>query len=391
MMTPTARLVAPPRLTWTPLQNGSSLRDRFDARHNHLTLIRLGLALTVACVHALAVGFGHQPVIGRTRVGDLAVDAFFILSGFLITASFLRLRSIRRYVWHRFLRIMPGFWTCLVITALIVAPFVAVVQERPAMSVFTAPESSLDYVTANGALLMQQFGIAGLPRDVPEPDVLNGALWTLFYEAVCYAAVILLALLGALRRRPYLTLFAATGLWAVTVAQALGFTLVGQERMLRLALLFLIGCVTWLYADRIPVHGALAVAAGVILLAALLVFHDYRVFGAPAFAYLWLWLAVQRPPKRPSTSDLSYGLYIYHWPVQSVLVATGAAAWGEATFLALSLAIALTIAAGSWRLVEQPSLRWKNAVWIERAFPTAALRFRATAGDSDVAPSPDAA
>jgi peptidoglycan/LPS O-acetylase OafA/YrhL len=374
-----------------PARAGSSLRHRFDAGRNHLTVIRLGLALAVAYVHSLAVGFGHQPAIGHTLVGDLAVDAFFILSGFLIAASYLRLGSVPRYLWHRFLRIMPGFWVCLLLTAVVVAPLVAVLQDRSAASVFSGPQSSPDYVTANATLLMRQFGISGLPVGTPEADVLNGALWTLFYEAVCYAGIIVLALLGALRQRPYLTLLAVAGLWAATVAHSLGFTVIGQERMLRLALLFLIGCAAWVYADRIPVHGGLAAAAAVVLLVSLLIFPDYRVAAGPAFAYLCLWLAVQRPPRRPPTWDLSYGLYIYHWPIQSVLVAAGAAAWGEAAFVALSVPIALAVAVVSWHLVERPSLRMKNAAWVDRVAPAARIPTRSRTGEPEAAPSSEAA
>lgn len=355
---------------------GSSLQERFDPRHNHLTVIRLGLALTVALTHALAVGFGHQPSLGRTLLGDLAVDAFFVLSGFLVTASYLRLRSLPRYAWHRFLRIIPGFWACLVLTALVVAPALAMLAGRPALSVFSGEDSAIDYVVSDAFLLIRQFGIAGLPAGVPEPMVVNGALWTLFYEAACYAGVVLLGLLGALRRRPELTLVALAALWAVTVLHAMGYTVLGQERMLRLALMFLMGCAAWLFAHRIPVHNALAAAAAVVLLVSLLALPDYRTAGGPAFAYLCLWLAVTRPPRRPPHRDISYGLYIYHWPVQTLLVTAGAAAWGEPAFVVVSIALAAALAAASWHVVEKPSLRFKNAAWVDRL--TSAPRGRVT-------------
>lgn len=236
-----------------------TLQETFDPRRNHLTLIRLGLATLVATVHSLELGFGHQPAIGHTQVGDLSVDAFFVLSGFLITASYLRLTSVARYVWHRFLRIMPGFWMCLILTAAVVAPAIATMQGRPASSVFTAPQDSAqDYLIANGALLMRQFGIAGLPADVPVPNVMDGALWTLFYEAVCYAGIIALAAAGALRRRPVLLLVALGAVWSLVIADALGVQLIDQERMPRFTLLFLIGAAAWLYAHRILISRTVA-------------------------------------------------------------------------------------------------------------------------------------
>ena len=67
-----------------------------------------------------------------------------------------------------------------------------------------------------------------------------------------------------------------------------------------------------------------------------------------------------------TTADLSYGLYIYHWPVQFVLVLAGAAALGPWAFVPLSIAVALVLAALSWVLVEAPALRCKDARWVDR-------------------------
>lgn len=343
-----------------------TLRDTFDPRHNHVTLMRLGLATLVAVVHALAVGYGWQPVIGVTQVGDLAVDAFFVLSGFLITASYLRLRSPARYLWHRFLRIMPGFWVCLILTAGVVAPLLAVLDGRSPWSVFTAPtDSAPDYVIANAALLMRQFGIDGLPAGVPEPGVLDGALWTLFYEALCYVGVIGLACVGGLRRRPFLTLLALTGVWLLVVAETVGIVGTGSERMPRFTLLFLIGAAAWLYADRIPVRGWLAATALVVLAAAVTV-DPYHAAGAFPLAYLCFWVAVQAPPAKPLRQDVSYGMYIYHWPIVQILVVLGLTDLGGPLFVATGVALSVIVAAASWHWVERPALGWKDAAWVER-------------------------
>jgi peptidoglycan/LPS O-acetylase OafA/YrhL len=342
------------------------LQERFDPRRNHLGAIRLGLATTVAFTHAQAVGFGHQPHLGRTRIGELAVDAFFVLSGFLLAGSYLRLDSVPRYLWHRFLRIMPGFWVCLLITALVVAPLIAWLQNRSTTSVFTGEQSSFDYLVQNCALGIRQFGITGLPQGVPQPDNLNGSLWTLGFEALCYAAVIGLGLIGALKRRPEMTLAIVTVLWIATVTHALGFELVPQQRLLRFVLMFLLGSVIYLYADKIPIGNRYAVVALVLLLAALVVLPEYRSLGGPALAYLCLWLAVVRPPQGIWRSDLSYGLYVYHWPVLQLLVVAEVRDVGEPTFIVVGVLLAAAAAALSWFLVERPALRHKDAAWVSR-------------------------
>lgn len=127
----------------------TTLESEFDPRNNALNVMRLVLAALVAVVHASVLGFDFQPQIGSTQIGALAVDAFFVLSGFLVVRSYLRLNSFRRYVWHRALRIMPGFWVCMLATAFVFAPLLAVIMGRSATSVLSGQDSAISYLTAN--------------------------------------------------------------------------------------------------------------------------------------------------------------------------------------------------------------------------------------------------
>jgi peptidoglycan/LPS O-acetylase OafA/YrhL len=336
-----------------------SLAAAFDPRSNALAVIRLGLAGLVALTHATEIGFGRQATIGSTEVGELAVDAFFVLSGFLVCRSLLRLDSTGRYAWHRFLRIAPGFYACLLVSALVVAPLAAVIAGRSPLSVLTGPDSAPSYLLNNAALLMRQFGIAGLPDTAHVPDVIDGSLWTLFYEALCYGLLAVLGLLGVLRRRPRL-LAVVAGIWGLTVLDALGTNPLGSQYLLRFTLVFLLGAAGFVLADRIPVHPALAGSAAVVLLAALLLTDHYRALAAPALAYLCLYATVRLPLRRNPSRDLSYGLYIYHWPVLQLLAMLGAAGLGPVPFAVLGVGLALLAALASWTFVEGPALALKD-------------------------------
>ena len=102
-----------------------SLQDRFDPRRNGFDVLRLLFALLVAIAHGISAHTGEQPRIGLSGIGDFGLDGFFVLSGFLVTRSWFRLESFPRFAWHRFLRIMPGFWVCLVVVAFVVALFIS--------------------------------------------------------------------------------------------------------------------------------------------------------------------------------------------------------------------------------------------------------------------------
>lgn len=343
-----------------PRRRPRTLAEAYDPRSNAFDVLRLVLAGTVAVTHAMQLALGWQPTIGDTEVGALAVDGFFVLSGFLITASWLRLRSPGRFAWHRALRILPGFWACLLVTAVVVAPLLAVLGGGNPAAVLTGPGSATTYVLHNAGLFMAQFGIAGLPASTPD-EVVNGSLWTLFYEALCYAAVAGLGVLGLLRSRPLLVVAGVGVLQLATAAQEVtGAPLLPGENLPRLLLLFALGSAALLVADRVPVTPLALAAAGATAVAGLLLLGDYRALGAPGFALLLLGAAARLPWRPRLRRDLSYGAYVWHWPVALLVLSTPLAGAPFVVVLAVVLAATTLVALASWHLVEAPALRLKG-------------------------------
>jgi peptidoglycan/LPS O-acetylase OafA/YrhL len=337
-----------------------SLQDRFDPRRNGFDVLRLLFALLVAIAHGISAHTGEQPRIGLSGFGDFGLDGFFVLSGFLVTRSWFRLESFPRFAWHRFLRIMPGFWVCLVVVAFVVAPVAAAMQGMSPLRAFTGTPSAWTYVLENSGLLIVHYDIAGILADLPKESSFNGSLWTLVLEAFCYAIVGVLGALGLLRRRPVLVPAAAAVLLALTALQEAGLPVLLNDRVIRLVLMFLLGAAAYLYADRIPLRGDLAAGAAGLFLVSLALFDDYRVLGAVPLAYLYLWAGTSLPAIR-MRADLSYGFYIYHWPLQQILMLTALSAAPTAVFVPVSIALAVLPAAASWYLVEQPALRHKDS------------------------------
>jgi peptidoglycan/LPS O-acetylase OafA/YrhL len=336
-----------------------TLQARFDPRRNGFDALRVLFAVLVALGHGISAHAGAQPRIGQSGIGDFAVDGFFVLSGFLVTRSWLRLESFPRFAWHRFLRIMPGFWVCLVVVAFVAAPVAAVLQGMSPLQAFTGTPSAWSFVLQNAGLLIVHFDIAGILADLPKENSFNGSLWTLVFEAFCYAIVGVLGALGLLRRRPALVPVAAAVLLALTAMQEAGLPVLLNDRVIRLVLMFLLGATAYLYADRIPLRGGLVAAAASLFLLSLALFDDYRVLGAVPFGYLCLWLGTRFAWRM--RADLSYGIYIYHWPLQQILVLTALGTAPAAVFVPVSVALALLPAAASWYLVERPALRHKDS------------------------------
>ena len=178
-----------------------TLADLYSGRANGIGLIRLLLAVAVVLSHSKPLGFGQKDLgyalSGKqTTLGLLAVYGFFVLSGILITRS-ARRTTIGRYAWHRFLRIMPGLWVCILVTALVVAPLVYLRERGTTDGFLSGSGGPIDYITnnwwANGS---RQYGIHNLMADTtPFGTAFNGALWSLAYEMFCYVAIGMLAVM----------------------------------------------------------------------------------------------------------------------------------------------------------------------------------------------------
>ncbi len=348
-----------------PRPRGNTLAEKFDPKANSLDNLRLIFATMVAVAHASAIFLGVQPHVGETEVAGLAVDAFFVLSGFLVASSFDRLGSVARYAWHRFLRIMPLFWIVLVTTAFVVAPLIAVFEGRPAASVFTGPDPAWRYAVENSLLFIapDNFGVAGLPSGTAQPGVVNGALWTLFYEVVCYGLVVAVGLFGFLRRRRWVLLAAAACFAVLAAVAEFGIAEPPGALFTRFFLVFLLGVATYAYRAELPITGRWALVSLIVLGVSLVLLTDYRVLGAPAFAYLCMWATVSTPFLRAGLPwDLSYGMYVFHWPIETLLVVSGVAGvLGVVGYTITAVLVAALLACASWNLIEKPILSFKNA------------------------------
>ncbi|WP_432987003.1 acyltransferase family protein [Dactylosporangium sp. CA-233914] len=357
----------------------ATLRDRYDPKANGLGLLRLAFALTVLLAHSWPLGIarpnpGQGLTRGQTDLGTLAVDGFFVLSGFLVAAS-ARKGNALRFAWHRFLRIFPGLWVCLAVTALAAA--------------LTGHAGGPGFVRENFFGAVHQWGIGTLFQDTPygrlvSGSVVNGSLWSLVYELLCYCGLAALVALGLPRRAPWLVPVLAAGAYLVLVVDALHdpttphyrgglgpFPLLGYvdlQLACYLGFLFLLGASAQLYAHRIPLHPALA-CSSFLILAMSLGYGGFFVAGYPAFAYLTLYAACVVPPRLHGVGrehDYSYGIYIYAFPIQQAVAHFGGGAWGPLPFAALCLPPVLLAAALSWHLVERPVLALKHRLPMPR-------------------------
>jgi len=331
----------------------------FDPRLNALNALRLLLAVGVIFFHSFPLtGTPLQWLPAAQFLGNGFVDGFFALSGYLILSSWMRNPNWWVFLRARLLRILPAFYVCLAFTAFVAAPLAVVLQGKGIPPGF--PESMESFFKNNALLEMRQFDIAGTPADIPYPNAWNGSLWTLYWEFKCYLAVLALGVLGCLK-------------WRVTVPAIFLLTLAGSitahfahidsvlvNNTLRFGLMFSAGSLIYAYRHRIPAN------RGLVALSALIVgwsttVPDYRFYSALPLAYLLIVVGSLIKIRRLHLkNDLSYGMYIYAFPVQQLLATVGLAAWGPLGFGIVSTLVTLPLAAASWFLIERRALRYKT-------------------------------
>ena len=346
--------------------SAANLAAAFDPRSNALNAMRLGLATMVIIGHAAIVGgypFSNATI---TLFGEVAVDGFFAISGFLITRSWYRRQVLGRYLWHRFLRIFPAFWVCLVVVAFVLAPIGVALQGFSLSEYWGATAGPWSYLTHNFTLWIGQEGIAGTPNSVPFPGVWDAPLWTLYWEFLAYLFLAVLGVFGVVSRRRWVVLLLALVLWLITVWRSVVpgaevyFEEFAADVIPRLLLMFLLGAALYLYAAKVPMQPLLAASAALLVAAGLFSGWEYRVLGALPLAYLVMWLGCRLPVRWGMRNDISYGLYIYAFPVQQLLVIAGWSAIGWWASAALAVVLTVPLAWLSWLAVERPALRLKN-------------------------------
>jgi peptidoglycan/LPS O-acetylase OafA/YrhL len=359
----------------------------FSPRHNSINFLRLVLAVAVVFSHSLAIGaFRSEIFLGKTTLGTMAVYGFFGLSGFLIAGSASR-NHVGRYLWQRFLRIFPAFWVCLVVTAFLFGAIVwnhahPALAGRCGLSCYVRePAGPVGYVVNNLWLQVHQSTIAHtLPLGYFRP-VWNGSLWTLYFEFLCYIMLAVVSVIGLLRHRLAVAILAG----AVWLAEIIITTVPNWNqafspsdnwdvmKMLTFVPIFLGGSLLYLYRDRVPDSGWLAWGCTGLVLVGLVIPVGRS---APTFtltsmdltavflAYPLLWLGMHLPLHRVGArNDYSYGVYIYAYPVQQLLLVWGVSRWGYWPYTLLSVAAVIPFAVASWWVIEKHALKLKHVGW----------------------------
>ena len=283
------------------------------------------------------------------------VPSFFSLSGFLIAGSLER-STVPVFIGLRILRILPALAVDTLITVFIVGVFFTAL---PLQEYFASNETWKYLLNITGHI---RYRLPGVFLNNPIPEIVNAQLWTIPWEFVCYATIVVLAIAGIARSRLYFLLVAVIAPIVVLTAwvtldptRFAASTEIVAPLPLDVVLCFLLGVAIYKYRDIIPYSGAIAVLS--VACYVLFMYTRYSsVLTCLPVAYFTVWVGVTNYPKNflIRAGDYSYGMYLYHFTLQQAIVAMGVRAW-YISFI-LSLAAVTAMAALSWHWIEKPAL-----------------------------------
>jgi len=343
-----------------------NISEQVSTRRNRLDQIRLGAAVAVVLGHSWPLTGGPQTLVPLERWTHLgfhsyAVHVFFFLSGLLITESARKYaRQPIKFAWARVRRLGPALWA----QAAFLPFFLIGLGLWPEATRIEAGHYAIRLVT----LIYIQYDVPAAFPELPMSGAINGSVWSLRYEAILYILLMAAAALGIMVHAWRFRLFCAL---------LLGLSFAGQLAAQGTPS----GLVYWLAEGR---YLAFSVLLGVlvhrmrelpgltirrVLWGTLFVLPPLLYAPEPIAVYgmitlLCFWVLVvgfSGAPGNGLRHDLSYGVYLWGWPVQQCVVAAWLALThdvpGPMTLFAMTLPPLLFVAWISWVLVERPALR----------------------------------
>lgn len=335
---------------------------------NSFDAIRLFLATLVVFEHSFFLvenRYDSEPFYvltsGQFNSGAIAVFMFFAISGFLVTRSYLLTENVWRYLMKRVARIVPGFLVATFVACLLIAPLTST---NP-LSYFAAQKWPSLVVQA---LALRQVSVSGI-LDGNSVRLIHGTLWTIKIEFDCYLALAIFGSLGLLTRRRAWALYLSAMLFLAVARMGWirlpvvdhGFAsllISSPDQWPTLFPFFIAGSAFYIYRDYVAKWFPLFLASLLLLLVsswwgglywALLLGGTYAVIYLALSSSLELKIFGRR-------ADLSYGVYLYGWPVAQLLLYLSHQSLAPLPLFVLTMAVTLPVAYASWSIVESPSL-----------------------------------
>ncbi|HPH06121.1 MAG TPA: acyltransferase [Methylotenera sp.] len=332
-----------------------------EYKSNNFGFLRLLLATLVIISHSPELLYpNHQreilsSIFDTITFGELAVDSFFLISGYLILQSFKNSTTLKSYFFKRCLRIYPAFVVVTLVCIFIVAPLSGGID-------VLARISALEWLNHIGRVVtLKQPLIDGVFVN-NRTHYLNGSMWTIRYEFFCYLLIPFIFYLRFFNIKLISTLLL---LLASLIIALIDFRISSFNlQVVRFCALFFSGCFFYMFRDKIKWNLALTIVSIIGLIFSLSYSIYVAHFGLMIFgAYLMFNFALNFKSSFISSigtkNDISYGVYLYAWPVQNLIIQYYPSVEPYQVNIG-TLLVVLPLAYLSYRFVERPFINMKS-------------------------------
>lgn len=337
-------------------------------RKNNFDILRFLCAVFVIISHSYALlGLKDSELLLKLTNNiiwsDLGLCGFFSISGYLIYKSLTTSKNILSYLGKRALRIFPGLLVCLILVVC-ACSFVYSGDGN-----YWTQKESYTFVLSNFLLYPIQWDISGVFDSNPI-SIVNGSLWTLPYEFTMYIILILLLLLRNDLVKKVFVVITICALLLKNTIFAYNFNntdifYLNVTSFSRFAQYFAVG----VFLQMISISSWSKKIKNIITVISLLLSVGFIVLKITPLAMLCLsimfilfgemcWEKVYDFIHK--IGDLSYGTYIYAFPISQILIVSFNSNISPTMLTILTILLVLPIAYLSWRFIEQPALTLKK-------------------------------
>ena len=313
--------------------------------------------------------------------GYVALMGFFAMSGFQISDSWERDPSAYRFVAKRLLRLLPPLFVVVAVTVFVIGPLFTTWE----LGQYWGSLQTWQYLVGTSLILLLQHKLPGVFADNPYPWSVNGSLWTIPMEFLCYGLVLVVGLLIAFGVTRLVLFPLLAGLLVLDGTFQATFNYHGDAgsiieipigSLVSFAVPFAMGMILHTYRRRIPYYPSVALG----LVPVWLVLHSTPVgryvlpvmagYGAIVLAHHW----PQRLVVHSRWISGSYGMYIWAFAIQQILISVGVT--NQWALMACAVPLAYGCGVLSWCYIESPTLSLRGRLGVVRQEPQHDLRPR---------------
>lgn len=341
------------------IQQEKRLSETVGQKSENLHIMRFIAAILVIISHSFNLSVGHTEnewaiVITNSQLtlGAISVSIFFLCGGYLIAMSMEKAKTASKYFEARLIRLIPPlFFVTLAVTLL-----GGLITTLSPIEYYTSADT---WKYLLNSVFILTHNLPGVFEGNICNSTVNGALWTLPVEFLCYVLCFIAYKLGFMDKKKFpwsipLVCIGTVGVWII------GNYIPLVHEIIRPVLLFYIGMGYWIYREHIQLNLK-------YLLIALVAFVILFIFklGLPAmllcFPYIMmtLWFGIdQCSPKIGKLGNYSYGIYLWGYPIQQTIVYFFGGKMNPYVNFMIAIPIAIVLGIITYELSEKRFLNW---------------------------------